>query len=116
MEATGRQRAADYAAERAARAGMSAAALAAAADLDPSTVRDFLDGTRWPRTGTRAAIEEAMGLTRGTFDLIARGAYTDPAEDEVERAVKASPLSRANQHKLIGAYYDMLEAQERGSA
>ena len=47
--------------------------LAQAADLDPGTVGDFLSGVRWPRTGTRGRLEQALGLTPGTLQRIAEG-------------------------------------------
>lgn len=111
MDDDGKRRAATYAAEQAARQGLSVPGLALRAKIDPATVRDFLDGVRWPRSNTRQAIEDALGLGRGTFELVARG-LADTNEDEVERAIKSSALSRANQHRLLGAYYDMLEGQE----
>lgn len=114
MDAAGKRRAADFASERAARKGVSTADLAERSSLDVATVRDFLEGRRWPRSGTRHAIEDVLGLPTGSFELVARGFNQDDDADidEVERAIKGSPLTRANQHRLIGLYFEMLEGQQ----
>jgi transcriptional regulator with XRE-family HTH domain len=108
----GRAAAAEYAAQAAARAGLSAAAVAQRANVDPGTVRDFLAGERWPWTSSRARIEKALDLKPGVLELIANGVQLDPDADPVEEAIKASELTRGNQHKLIGVYFDMLEEQQ----
>lgn len=41
------------------------AALADAAGVDPDTVRDFLNGLRWPRPATLSKIEETLGMEPG---------------------------------------------------
>lgn len=47
--------------------------LAAAADVDPATVTDFLAGRRWPRISTRGAIERALGWPGGSIATVAGG-------------------------------------------
>lgn len=118
VDEAGRERAARYAVERLARHGWSPAELAMRAGVDPGTVRDFLNGERWPQQKSRTAIENALDLGRGTLELVARGiAGTDPEPhgDAVEMAIFGSRLTRANQHRLVGIYYGMLEDQERGA-
>ena len=109
---------ADYAAEEMARQGYTAAAVATLAGVDEGTVRSFVNGERWPWASKRAAIERVLGLKTGTFELVARGiserpARPEPEGDSVEVAIRQSDLTRANQHKLIGAYYEMLDEQGR---
>lgn len=58
--------------------GMSAAALAREAGVDPSTVGDFVAGRRWPRREKLAAMERVLMLSAGTLTSIAEG-----GEDEV---------------------------------
>ncbi|WP_040161334.1 helix-turn-helix domain-containing protein [Nigerium massiliense] len=56
-----------------ARQGLTFAALASAAEIDPGTLGKFLDGTRWPHIPTRAKIESALGLDPGTLSSGAAG-------------------------------------------
>lgn len=121
MDEAGRQRAARYTAERMARRGWGPGQLALHAGVDQSTIRTFVNGESWPWATKRAAIEDALGLGRGTLELVARGMVeVEEESDPVERAILGSRLTRANQHTLIGTYYGMLEDQqqqpERGSA
>ena len=109
-----KRRAANYVLRAMSQRGWDRVALTGEAGLDPQTVRTFLAGETWPQTSKRQAIEQALGMAYGTLELAARGILEpEPQEegDEVERAVRRSRLTRANQHKLIGSYYDMLDSQ-----
>ena len=100
------------------RHGWTPAELAVRAGVDPGTVRDFVNGERWPQTKSRSAIEDALEVGRGTLELVARGMYDptpEPQGDAVEKAIFGSQLTRANAHRLVGIYYGMLEDQERGA-
>lgn len=117
-----RRRAAEYVAQLLANRGWDVRRLAAEARLSPETVQTFVvgeDGIRtWPQRPKRAAIEHALGLGEGSLEMVARLMVKPPADeddemDPVERAIRRSTLSRANQHRLIGEYFTMLEAQER---
>lgn len=50
--------------------GWTNAQLAKAAGTDPATIRDFLDGSRWPKPPTLAKLDEAFGWTPGTLAAI----------------------------------------------
>ena len=45
--------------------------LAAAAAVDPDTVRDFLAAKRWPRVGTFTKFEQALGMPAGEISALA---------------------------------------------
>lgn len=121
MELSARERAAVEYRRAAERLGMTATDIARAGGIpDPDTVRDFMEGARWPRTPTRIRLEKAVGWPAGSIDALMRGEQlAEDAEDDdrVVAAIEASRLTRANKHRLIGAYYDMLDQQhdERGA-
>lgn len=50
------------------------------ASLDPGTVGDFLNGSRWPRPKTLAKIERAFGWPAGSLGAMELGG---PAPDDV---------------------------------
>lgn len=47
-------------------------ALADQANLDADTVRDFLNGERWPRVGTLSKIEQTLGMEAGEISALGR--------------------------------------------
>lgn len=116
MDQDGKRRAADFAQKRLGQLGWSTAYLATRAGVSEDTVRDFLRADRWPWEAKRNLMEEAMGMPRGTLERVARdSAVTDVVDgDPVEVAIQESELTRANQHKLIGMYLEMLDEQQRG--
>jgi hypothetical protein len=72
---------------------------ARAAGVDPGTLSDFIDGTRWPHAKTRTKIEQALGWDAGRITDLAEGV----AEvGTVEDAVRADPtlLPEAKDHIL----------------
>lgn len=111
MNEEGKARAAAFVREEMARRGWTAERLADEAAVDVGTVRSLLKGERWPWTVKRNAIEDALGVPQGSIDLTASGLLEQDSVDPVEKAVRESRLSRANQHKLIGTYYEMLESE-----
>lgn len=114
MESEQRARAARYAVEQLGRLRQDERWLARQSDLDPATVGDFLKGLRWPRTATRGRIEDALGIQRGTLQLVAEDWHeAQPEGDRVEAAIEASDqLSRAQKLRLRAMYVDMLEGIE----
>lgn len=117
MDDSGKKKAGDYLAAQTARLGWSPARLAEEADVDPQTVRDFLDGKRWPQTKTRSALERAVGIATGDLELAARGWFDNlaPAGDPVERAItESNQLSRADKAALLSSYFTMLDREQRG--
>jgi hypothetical protein len=111
MDARQKTRAARFAVEQLGRLRRDPQWLIRQTDLDPGTVADFLKGERWPRTATRSRIEDALGVDRGTLQMIADGWMDEPQEDRVEAAIEASELlTRAQKLRLRAAYVDMLEA------
>ena len=86
--------------------------LAREASVDQGTVADFLDGTRWPQTATRAKLERALGMESGDIAAAAEGmttvrpaaqddAYvsrgrsrTQPDDDEAALAAKLAERQR----------------------
>lgn len=84
--------------------------------VDRKTLRSFFGGERSPNLSTRTAIENALALPHGTLDGVRGGYIQDdpeptPVTDPVERAIYESSLTRANQLKLAGLYYEMLDEQ-----
>lgn len=51
------------------------------AGLDPGTVGDFLNGSRWPRPKTLAKVERALGWPAGSIAAMELGADA-PSEDQ----------------------------------
>lgn len=116
MEQNGRLRAAEVYSRAVDELGLTPTEVARRGDIpDPDTVRDFMDGARWPQATTRAKLEKAIGWEAGSINALTRGEppISAAAGDRVIAAIEASALTRANRHRLIAAYYDMLEQQER---
>lgn len=110
----GMKAAGQFVSARMAASRLDAVQLAAAAEIgDPKTVRDLVDGVRWPRIGTLAKVEDALGLEYGTIAAIAAGAQPPSQGDPVEIAINGSTLTRAQKAKLLGMYYEMLDEDER---
>lgn len=65
--------------------GLSAAALAREAGVDPSTVGDFVGGRRWPRREKLAAMERVLMLAPGTLTTISEGGGSGGAPRRRER-------------------------------
>ena len=114
MSEDGRRRAGRYAEKMLGERRKDRTWLVDMTSLDPATVADFLDGKRWPRTGSRNAIEAALGIDQGTLKDVADGwGQVDPGMDPVERAIEeSSTLSRGQKLRLRGLYVDMIEEQE----
>lgn len=55
--------------------------LADKAEVDPGTVGDFLNGSRWPKVRTQGRLEKALGWPAGTIHQIAQGAQVSPPMD-----------------------------------
>jgi transcriptional regulator with XRE-family HTH domain len=101
------RRLARYVAARRDALGLSQAALADQAGLDPKTVHTLETGKHWPVTKTRRALEPALGWTEGDFERIADGGFpaTGPLpEDDPDGVVAAA---------MAGASSDDLEARIR---
>lgn len=47
--------------------------LVRATGADPGTIGDFLNGKRWPKTGTQGKIEHALGWPPGAIRVLADG-------------------------------------------
>lgn len=91
--------------------------LAGVSGVDVDTAQSFLAAERWPQTETRRKIEKALDLPLGRIQDAATMALDDePEQDQVEAAIYRSQLTRANQLKLAGIYYEMLESQQRQAA
>jgi hypothetical protein len=105
--------AADYALSKLGEVGWDDGRLAVEAHIDAGTVRTFLKGETFPQNAKRTAIETALGIPEGTLRLVALGmAVESEAADPVEAAITKSSLSRGNKAKLIGLYFDMLDAPD----
>lgn len=58
--------------------------LARAADIDPGTVGDFLNGkVNWPQRPKRTAMEKALGWEMGTMDAMRHGGAVVPDEESL---------------------------------
>lgn len=71
---------------------LSTAALAKSIGLDPGTVGDFLNGTRWPQAVTRAKLEEAVDWPTGSIAAIADGAPVPESVGAVADAPRGAVL------------------------
>lgn len=84
--ADNRQTARDAVRKRMAAKGWNASDLAREAELTLSTVTEFLNGVRWSRGRSLAAIDVAIGWEPGTIEGIAHGApvpYVSPVEEHL---------------------------------
>ena len=63
--------------------GWTNADLAKASSTDPATIRDFLDGSRWPKPPTLAKLDEAFGWTPGTLAAIGEELLDAPESESV---------------------------------
>jgi hypothetical protein len=84
--------------------------LAREAGVDPGTVADFLDGSRWPQAATRGKLELALKLDPGEIareaeglndvrdpsqdGYVPRGRQRAPADDEAALAAKLEQRQR----------------------
>jgi transcriptional regulator with XRE-family HTH domain len=73
VDTTGRRQARAAVGDQMVRLELGPYDLARKAGVDPDTVADFVNGRRWPQTGTRAKIAQALGWTPETIDRLARG-------------------------------------------
>jgi len=111
MDRESRERAGRAVANEIAERGWNSADLARHADIpDPATVREFIDGKRWPRGATRAKIEAALDWQTGHLDDIAKARASAPGADLVVAAIERSDLSRADKSELIWHYHRLLDA------
>ena len=64
------------------RRGVTPRQLALRAELSTGTVNDFLNGVRWPRTGSLGKIEAFLGWPPGRLDELADGVDVDAPRDD----------------------------------
>jgi lambda repressor-like predicted transcriptional regulator len=83
----GRRRARDAVATELRRRGVTPRRLALQAGLSGDTVNDFLNGVRWPRSGSLGKIEAFLGWPPGHLDRV--GAEQGTADEPVEPADSA---------------------------
>lgn len=118
MDQPGKERAARLLRDAATARGMSPLEVAVLTGIDSGTVNDFWTAKRWPRVGTRKALEDTLGLAAGDFERAARGeggTDLDTDIDPVAVAIERSGLTRANRAKLLGYYYELADSEERGA-
>lgn len=78
--------------------------------VDPGTLRDFLNGQRWPRTSTRGKIERALGWESGTIRAIAEGVGQAPGArparpaDIAELLATDPTLSERSREHIVNQY------------
>lgn len=90
--------------------------LAAAADVDPATVTDFLAARRWPRISTRGALERALGWQGGAIATIADGGVAPAASSSaherlVELAEELDRLTPKDQDAILAVVRQLAEAR-----
>lgn len=104
-----RERARQAVREEMTRQRITSADLARDTGLDYATVRDFVAGDRWPRSGTLAKIDEALNWTHGTLERIGRGLPLSDAD--VDQATVGVLLDIAPD-----AYGDLSETERQEAA
>ncbi len=87
-----RQRARTLVQTEMARQGLTFAALADKAEIDPGTLGKFLDGTRWPHIPTRAKIESALGLEPGSLSAPGVSVTSASTPEEASRGRAADVI------------------------
>jgi len=87
--------------------------LTRAAQIDPSTLADFMGGHRWPKTSTQGKIEDALGWEAGTINAIANGGEApertkatddDDLDDLLDELRHASPEKRRLLRDLLASW------------
>lgn len=87
---TTQRRASDLVAAWLARNEKNPAWLVDQTGADPGTIGDFLNGLRWPKTGTQGKIEKALGWHPGTIRQIGNGADIDPPMVSLRKDIPTS--------------------------
>lgn len=110
------------------RQGLTVQGLAKMSGVAAVTIRDLCNGKRWPWTEKRNAIEFALEWPTGRIAQIAKGneeydTGTDVSLDELpvhealaELLRQRTSLSPARRTKLVAAYLELVEDQERADA
>lgn len=87
------------------------------------TVRDFLNGSTWPRAKSLWRMEEALGWPRGrisaivrNYDVIDDDSVRFPAVLDPELIRALSELSESNRLRVWAEVKDLLEDQRRKQA
>lgn len=97
-------------------AGLEAPQLAALADINVETVRDFLACRRWPRTAKRNAIERQLGWEPGRIAAIARQASEQKRRDPVQVALDQTDLSADERYEVLSFYLEVRNRRRRSDA
>lgn len=92
--------------------GLSQAALAEKAGVDPATVSLLENGKGWPRVTKRAAIERALGWPTGRLDEIAGLAAAEDPFARIDAAVDESPIDDEDR-EAFRAFTNALRAARR---
>lgn len=90
------------------RRGVTPRQLALRAQLSTGTVNDFLNGVRWPRTGSLGKIEAFLGWPPGRLDELADGVAADLATDQDDAAALPGVLLDIDP----GAFADLDPAEQ----
>ena len=83
--------------------GLTQRALAEQAGVDAKTLRDLLDGKRWPQAVTRGRLEQALGWTYGQLEDLAEGRVDAPGDEpgSPEAAILADRTLTASQKEAL---------------
>jgi hypothetical protein len=87
-------------------------AFAKRAGVDPGTLANFLDGTRWPQSRTLSKIEAAIGWAPGYIVELAEGSTTTEIESDapagarilVESYRQLSPEDQRRVERIVATF------------
>jgi transcriptional regulator with XRE-family HTH domain len=96
-------------------------AFAKRAGVDPGTLANFLDGTRWPQSRTLSKIEAAIGWTPGYIFDLAEGSTTSEIQSDassgarilVESYRQLSPEDQRRVERIVATF---LVQEDQGTA
>lgn len=94
-------------------------AFAKRAGIDPGTLADFLNGTRWPQSRTLAKMEAAIGWARGHIADLAEGSTTTELGNDtsvgarilVETYRQLSPEDQRQVERIVSTFLIREEQQ-----
>lgn len=114
VQTSGQRRAADAVAAWMAGREWNNTQLVAATGVDAGTIGDFLNGKRWPKTGTQGKIEKALSWPPGTLRAIAGGAEPPAVGGDTQDAETEDELLYRRPEGLSDEEWERVKDESRG--
>lgn len=120
-DAEGRARAGAAVEEARNTANLTRAELAKLAGVSVDTIRDLINGKRWPWPGSRRSIEKALEWEPGRLSAIARQDQEGPGilgagPGRSDMVIDLSDLSDADRYEVLAFYHRKIQERDSGQA